>query len=110
MKLTILETPYSGNIQLNLNFARACLLHSIHLGETPFASHLFYTQVLDDTIPQDRTLGMTLGFNFYHHAQLCAVYTNLGISNGMLSGIRHAESLRIPVVYRRLPIFNHHDK
>ena len=45
---------------------------------------------------------MTLGFNYYHHANLCAVYTDYGISFGMIDGIRTAEKMSIPVVYRNL--------
>ena len=103
MKLTIIESPYSGDVPLHTAYAHKCLRHSINLGETPSASPHLYTQVLDDTIPQDRNLGLTLGFTYYHHASLCAVYIDHGISNGMHEGIRAAERLGVPVIYRKLP-------
>ena len=53
----IVESPYRPNphrydlemeLQENLEYARRCMSHSIGMGESPFLSHLLYTQVLDD--------------------------------------------------------------
>ena len=52
-KLVYLESPYAGDIEKNIKYARLCMKDSIDRGEYPFASHLLYTQesILDDDDP-----------------------------------------------------------
>src|SRR5690606_3550939 len=42
-RLVILESPYAGNIDLNIDYARAAVRDSLSRGESPIASHLLYT-------------------------------------------------------------------
>lgn len=98
--ITIIESPYAGDRNENIKYARRAMLDSLRRGEAPFASHLLYTQVLDDGIPDDRELGILAGFQFYSVAALCAVYTDMGVSPGMLRGLERARSANIPVTYR----------
>jgi hypothetical protein len=51
VRLVIIESPYAGDPDGNLAYARAALADSLARGEAPFASHLLYPQVLDDMIP-----------------------------------------------------------
>ena len=102
MLLVVIESPYAGNIQGNTEYARQALLDSLNRGEAPFASHLLYTQVLDDATPEQRQRGMKAGFEFYSCADLCAVYTDRGISSGMMRGIEQAEEYEVKVEYRQL--------
>ena len=102
MKRVVIESPLAGNVERNLDYAKACLLDSLHRGEAPFASHLLYPQVLDDVTPEDRKLGMMAGFTWGEKAELVAVYEDLGISEGMEAGIAHAEGHGIPVERRKL--------
>ena len=57
--------------------------------EYPFASHLLYTQenILDDSDPVERTLGIVSGFAFAKLCDKTVIYADLGISNGMMLGI-----------------------
>jgi len=73
-------------------------------GEAPLASHLLYTQssILDDDVAEERTLGINAGFAWAKHAELSAVYTDFGISDGMKLGIEDAEKNNRPVEYRKL--------
>ena len=48
MKLVIIESPFMGDKDLNIAYARKCLKHSLLKGESPIASHLLYPQVLND--------------------------------------------------------------
>jgi hypothetical protein len=102
--IVILESPYSGDLEANVAYARACLRDSLLRGESPFASHLLYTQpgVLRDEDPTERELGIRAGFELRAAADLTAVYTDRGISGGMILGIDHANSLGCPVEYREL--------
>ncbi len=63
MRLVMLESPYAGDIDANVAFARACLRDSLQRGEAPIASHLLYTQpgVLRDGIPSERQWGIDAG-------------------------------------------------
>lgn len=76
---------------------------SIERGEAPFASHLIYTQgdLLDDNVPAERQRGIACGLEWGTVADLVAVYTDLGISEGMARGIEHATEQGLPVVYRK---------
>lgn len=102
MKRVLIESPYSGNIDQNKAYAWDCVKDSLNRGEAPFASHLFYTEVLNDFLLPDRLLGMEAGFVWGQQAQLVAVYTDLGISPGMEHGIARAQALDIPVEHRSL--------
>ena len=70
--------------------------------EAPYASHLFYTQMLDDNNQDERQLGMDAGLTICHHAEQTAVYTDYGTSRGMQYGIETAKSAGRRVVERRL--------
>lgn len=102
-RLIIIESPYAGNIETNMRYARACLLDSLQRGEAPIASHLLYTQVLDDSVPAERQQGIDAGLAWRKVAQASVVYKDLGISEGMKYGIKAAIESGIPVEYRMLP-------
>lgn len=103
-KLVVIESPFSVYVpnwvppgfkgytarwlrRHNVEYARRCVLDSLARDEAPYASHLFYTQVLDDRKPLERHLGMTAGFAWGAVAALRAVYCDHGISEGMFRGI-----------------------
>ena len=106
MKRVVIESPYSGDIISKqywyVSYARGCLWDSLSRQESPFASHLLYTQVLNDKIPEQREMGMRLALPWYNAADLCAVYTDLGISSGMEQGILYAESIGLTVEKRSI--------
>lgn len=105
----IIESPYSGDITLNKEYAIRAMRHSISLGEVPFASHLLYTQVLDDTIAEQRIQGMNLGFAWLKKVDHVAVYCDRGLSPGMIQGIHRAVLHEKPIHARWLdrPEDNH---
>ena len=85
-KPTILETPYAGDIDANIEFAQKCMHDMIMRGEAPYASHLLYTQpnVLDDNDPDERNAGIMAGFAFKHMEGVHTVaYMDKGMSRGM---------------------------
>jgi hypothetical protein len=106
LKKVILESPFAGDIPANEEYARKCLSDSIHKGEAPLASHLLYTQpnVLDDTIPEERALGISAGHVWIGDADLMVVYTDQGVSKGMAEGIKKAYDAGLPVEFRELPM------
>lgn len=97
-KVVIIESPFAGDIEKNLRYVRACLRDSILRGECPLASHALYTQpgVLRDDVPEERELGMGLGWHVMERADLVAVYTDLGWSSGMVRGYNAARDVHHP--------------
>lgn len=107
MRRVIIESPYAmsddAGIARNAAYAHEAMLDSLSRGEAPFASHALYPLVLDDKDPAQRKLGMEAGFAWGEVADLSAVYSDLGVSPGMLEGIRRAELAGRPIEYRWIP-------
>lgn len=104
MRLVILESPYAGDIEANVAYARRALRDALSRGEAPIASHLLYTQpgVLRDDVPAERQWGIDAGLSWGRVAEATVVYTDRGISRGMEYGIAAAKVARRPVEFRTL--------
>ena len=104
MKRIILESPYAGNIKKNVQYARECIKHSLLLGESPIASHLLYTQegILDDSIPEERDLGIHAGLAWKEVADAQVFYIDYGKSQGMLYALEFAKEHNIPFEFRTI--------
>jgi len=102
--VVVVESPYAGAVFANTEYARAAVRDCLLRGEAPFASHLLYTQpgVLRDAVPEEREKGIQAGFAFRTMAARTVVYTDRGITLGMLAGISHAQAVGCPVEYRSL--------
>lgn len=99
----IVESPFAGGFS-NVRYSRECLRDCIARGESPFASHLLYTQkgVLDDKIPSERERGIATANAWLEVADYVVVYGDLGITEGMEKGIAKAIKAGKPVQYRWL--------
>ena len=104
MELVLIESPYAGDIETNVAYARAAMRDCLHRGEAPYASHLLYTQpgVLDDGIHSERALGIEAELCWGRVASKTVVYTDLGITEGMKLGIERAVAQGRPVESRSL--------
>ncbi len=112
--IVIIESPFKGEsfaerteesyqlLQENKAYAQQALKHSLDEGEAPFASHLLYTQVLDDKDVGERRKGIETGWSFLKRADLMAVYDDLGISSGMRMSIAKAKEFGITIEYRSI--------
>jgi hypothetical protein len=105
----LIESPFAGptadDIQKNVDYARAAVLDCLMRGEAAYASHLFYTQpgILDDTVPEQRSMGIEAGLLWGQAAEKTVVYTDRGMSRGMEYGIQRAKDLGRPIEFRSLP-------
>lgn len=88
----MLESPYAGDVEKNIKYAQRAMRHSIMLGEAPMVSHLLYTQCLDDTVANERSLGIAIGLDWLEATDKTVVYADLGISTGMQHGIDRANA------------------
>jgi hypothetical protein len=111
-KIVLIESPFRGkgrglarlfNERRNKRYAHAALKDALTRGEVPLASHLLYTQVLDDQNPDDRKMGIDVGHEFLRVADAVVVYIDRGISDGMNIGIARARALGLPVMRRSIP-------
>ncbi len=104
MRLVILESPFAGDEQANIDYARLCVRDSLMRGEAPIASHLLYTQptILDDSVPEERQQGIDAGLAWRMVATASVVYTDRGITRGMEYGIAAAKSATRSVEYRSI--------
>lgn len=100
----IIESPFSGDVEANITYARAAVRDSLLRGEAPIASHLLHTQpgILNDYIAAERALGIDAGHAWLPSASAVAVYTDRGISGGMQLGIDRAVTAGVRVEYRTL--------
>lgn len=94
MRFVIIESPFAGDVERNVRYARRAMRDSLARGEAPFASHLLYTQpgVLDDTDPEERDRGIGAGLELAKRADASAFYVDHGMTRGMLLGLAAARA------------------
>ncbi len=103
--LCVLETPYAGDVEANVEYAQKCMHDMLLRREAPYASHLLYTQpnVLDDLIPEERDLGIQAGFAFKHLEGMHTVfYTDRGMSGGMQLALDYCKEFNMRYEIRTL--------
>lgn len=85
MQRVMIESPYAGDVERNLRYARRCMADSLSRGEAPMASHMLYTQegVLKDEVPAERKQGIRAGYVWGEVADKIVFYTDYGMSEGM---------------------------
>ena len=98
----IIESPYAGDVEANVAYAKKAVNDCTRRGEPSYASHLFYPQILDDNNPEQRDLGIEFGLAIGSHAVKTVVYIDRGITPGMEYGIQRAIDEGRPVVYRTI--------
>lgn len=102
----IIESPFRATETRSRReavlYARSAMAHSISMGEAPFASHLMYPSIMDDSIPIERDWGIAMGFRWGQMACATMVYCDLGISEGMWRGIYDAYKSRRKVGVRSI--------
>lgn len=102
MELIILESPYAGDVEKNVKYARICMKDALYRNEAPMLSNLLYTQCLDDNIQDERELGINAGLAFKSVINKTVVYADLGISKGMNYGIDDAIKNNRVIEYRKI--------
>jgi len=80
---TIIESPFKGDVNGHLNYAYNSMVPLMERGHLPFGSHFIYTQVLDDQVERERTLGIYSGLEMYHVCPNSVYLLDMGASSGM---------------------------
>lgn len=103
-ELVVIESPYQGGKKENVKYAQECLRDSLLKGEAPIASHLLYTQILDDDIPAERSLGIRAGLAWLKMADKHVFYIDKGISSGMKLALELSDQLEKVIEFRRVGV------
>lgn len=105
-RCVVMESPFKGrdDVELEANkiYRNQCMYDCLLRGEFPLLSHGLYTQVLSDTNPPERKIGIDGQKAWIERCELLVVYTDRGLSEGMQEGIDHAEKHGVRIEFRRL--------
>jgi nucleoside 2-deoxyribosyltransferase len=83
MKLAYICSPYRGDIERNIEYAKELTLLAIKQGYAPITPHLYLTQVLDDNNEEQRKAGMEIALELLKKCDVVVVGTRYGVSQGM---------------------------
>ena len=90
-------SKYAGDIGLNVKNAVRYCRYVINQGYIPIPSHLLYPQILDDSNPAERELGLQFGLALLAICDEVWVFGE--VSKGMAVEIEEAARLRKPVKF-----------
>lgn len=99
-RLVYIASPYAGDVEGNVAFAKAACRYAAAQGRTPVAVHLMYPQFLDDRVPKEREAGLKMGRRVLAACEeiwLCGER----MSAGMKAEEAEARKLGIPI--RQIP-------
>ena len=97
-ELIYIASPYAGDVEKNIEFARAACRYCIEWGHTPIAVHLLYPQILNDSDPAQRETGLALGRNILERCDAVWMCGN-ETSPGMKAELELAKELNKPVQF-----------
>ena len=76
-------SPYRGDTERNVAYAKELTREVLEHGYTPITPHLYLTQALDDEIPKEWELGLLAGQELLKHCEYILIGWRYGISEGM---------------------------
>lgn len=79
MKLAYICSPCRGDYEKNIIKAQEYCREAMNDGLLPLAPHVYFTQFVDDSNPEERKLGLRCGLRLLRYCQLIRVYGLRGI-------------------------------
>lgn len=99
MKKIYVCSPFSGDIKNNVEKAKEYCEYVVKgCGAIPIAPHIYFTQFLDDTIPEEREFGTVAGLELLSECDELWYFGDK-ISKGMAAEIIAAKEQGIEVRY-----------
>jgi hypothetical protein len=89
-EIVIIESPFAGDSERNLLYLKRALRDSWDRGECPFASHGFFPTFLDENNPEERSVGIAAGYQFWKIARRIVFYIDYNWSPGMAAACTRA--------------------
>ena len=99
-KLVYIASPYAGDVEGNVTFAKAACRYAAAQGCTPVAVHLMYPRFLDDRVPKEREAGLKMGRRVLAACEeiwLCGERMSAGMK------AEEAEAKRLGIPIRKVP-------
>ena len=92
MRRVVIESPFAGSVEKNVEYAKRAVIDSLCKGEAPIASHLLLAAhgICNDDIPYERAMGIDAGLAWHSVCDVIAFYVDLGMSPGMEAAQKHA--------------------
>ena len=91
-------SPYSGNVEMNVELARNLSAYAVRCRRIPLAPHLLFPQFMDDTDPWERDLALFFNRVLLSKCEAMWVYTPR-VSPGMKTDFCWAHKLEITITY-----------
>ncbi len=92
MKRIFICSPYAGDVENNVGMARKMCRKAIEAGYAPFAPHLHYPGIVDDSDEKERAAGISCGLRFMDACDEVWAYIGKGRSPGMAQELTYATS------------------
>ena len=96
MKLIYVASPYAGDVEKNVEYAKRVCREIMEHGYAFVAPHLMYPAILDDDVPKERQTGIEMGLALLSRCDELWAFGPV-VSSGMQREIAEAERLRIPI-------------
>lgn len=96
--LVFICSPFAGDVDRNLENARCYSRFAVKQGAIPFAPHLLYPQILDDSDKAQRSIGIFFGLVIMGKCEQLWVFGS-EISSGMQTEIAKAKKRGMPIRY-----------
>lgn len=91
-------SPYGGDVDYNVAKAQHYCRFATMKGSVPIAPHIYFTQFLDDSVQEERELGVQRGLELLKSCEEVWVFGDR-VSQGMKAEIISADLLGIPVLF-----------
>lgn len=98
----ILESPFRGDSKTNTEYVKLAIKDSVERGESPIAFHLLYSDVYDINNPQHNIIVKKLKEAWEAISKKTVVYTDEGVSDGMLDGIASSAARGKEIEFRKI--------
>lgn len=106
-KLVYIVSPYAGDVEANVAFAKAACRYAMEQGCTPIAVHLLYPQLLNDAVSAEREAGIRMGLRVLEACDelwLCGERISFGMQAELNAATEHGIPVkRIPSMYLEAP-------
>lgn len=87
-----------GDVERNKRIAEELCLAVCRAGGAPLAPHILYTRFLDDSIPEERDMGIACGVAWLARSDLVLSWEVAGVSEGMQRELKVAMGMKKRIV------------
>ena len=89
-------SPYSGDIERNVKFARKACRQIVEEGNTPIAPHLLLPQFMSEEAEREQAISMNM--EILESCDYMHVFTYDGLTEGMRKEIQKAQELNMHIL------------